>query len=120
MRYETLLKVDTFFLFLAVCAIVALLVIFYYTAKDNARQQAYIEKQDREIRRLYAQMEQMATDDYDAEVKRIASEMLDSASIDEAVKTANEYYEQVKETLTAELWRQYHERCARGEQCTKK
>ena len=62
----------------------------------------------------------MTTDDYDAEVKRIASEMLDSVGIDEAVKTANEYYEQVKETLTAELWKQYHERCARGQECTKK
>lgn len=120
MRYETLLKVDTFFLFLAVCAIVALLVIFYYTAKDNAKQQAYIEKQDREIRRLYAEIERMANDDLDMSIKEIASEMLDSASIDEAVKTADEYYESVKESLTAELWRQYHERCARGEQCTKK
>lgn len=120
MRYETLLKVNNTMLIIAVIAIIALLVIFYYTAKDNARQQAFIEKQDKEIRRLYSQMEQMATDDFDAEVKRIASEMLDSVSIDEAVKTANEYYESVKETLTAELWRQYHERCARGKECTKK
>ena len=119
MRYEALLKFNNVMLIIAVIVIVSLLVIFYYTAKDNARQQAFIEKQDREIRRLYAEIEKMTTDDYDAEVKRIASEMLDSVGIDEAVKTANEYYEQVKETLTAELWKQYHERCARGQECTK-
>ena len=96
MRYETLLKIDTFFLFLAACAIVALLVIFYYTAKENARQQAFIKKQDEEIRRLYGEIEKMATDDYYEEVKRIASEMLDSVDIDEAVKTANEYYYEKK------------------------
>lgn len=120
MRYETLLKINNIMLLLALLAFIALLIIFYYTASDNARQQAIIETQDKEIRRLHAQAEQTASDDYDAEVKRIASDMLDSVSIDEAIKTANEYYEQVKETLTAELWKQYHERCARGQECTKK
>jgi hypothetical protein len=115
MRYETLLKVDTFVLVLAVVAIVALLVLFCYVAKDNVRQRYVIEMQEKEIGSLYKTIEDFASDDMGVSISQIASEMLDEASVEDAVKKANDYYENVKESLTAELWKQYRERQSRSE-----
>lgn len=120
MNYETILRVNRFFLILAVIVLVALLVLYYIEARENSRKQAFIEKQDMEIKRLTAKLKRMGKEEEQATLKNVASEMLDDLSIEEAVKIANEHYERVKERLTAELWRQHHERCARGQECTKK
>ena len=109
MTYEKL------FVSIAICVIIALLLLLYIAGKENKSQQRFIKIQQAEIQRL-----NKALEDTDAEETQIARDFLDFLPIDEALKTVDIYYEAEKGLLVSALKREHAARQARGEECTKK
>lgn len=114
MNVITALKVSNVFLVIAVMAIVSLLVLFYISQKEIAKQQAIIMLQQKEIKKL------QDTTSKKINVGALVKNMLDNMTFTQAVASVGSYGEEYTEAITAELWKQYHERCARESVCTKK
>jgi len=103
MNTLTALKVSTFFLILGVIAIVALMILFYFSQKEIAKLSVLLKEKQKTVN-----------------VSAIVANMLDNMTFTEAVASVGKYGEEYVEPITAELWKQYHERQARDSVCEKK
>ena len=124
MRYEILLKINNLLLIIAVVAIVTLLILYYAAQKDIGCLETFIFFQQKEIKKLseLPLRKEAKTFNTDEVVKEMLDNMTFEEAVDtiEAIKAAGSYGNEYAEAITSKFWDQYHERCARGEECTKK
>ena len=111
MKYETILRINNVGLTLAALAIVAIMILFYLVAKENAMLAKRLSAQEALACKLLKELSTSIPGP-----KKVASDLLDAVSIEQALKVADSYCDSVRESLTKELWTQYRERCAKEEE----